>query len=318
MPDDVALERTMSLSWPIDLRLTWRPLQRGPHDLTARVWEQQAVRATHTPEGPATLHVHVDGKVGTLTARAWGPGKDWALERLPDIVGASDDCAPFRALLRGSPPVPGLTLIRELDRRYSGLRITRTRAVTEALIPVTLEQKVTGQEAHLSYRKLVASLGHTAPGPPLLIRGLMLPPSPAVLAGTPYWRFHSFGIERKRAETIRAACSYAARLERLVDLPPSLAREQMCSIVGVGPWTAAEVALTALGDADAVSLGDFHIPHQVAWAMTRVRKSTDERMLELLEPFRGHRGRVIRLLDAAAIAPPRRGPRQPFRSIWSS
>ena len=83
MSDDVALERTMSLSWPIDLRLTWRPLQRGPHDLTTRVWEQQAVRATHTPEGPATLHVHVDGKSRTLTARAWGPGKTGRLSGFP-------------------------------------------------------------------------------------------------------------------------------------------------------------------------------------------------------------------------------------------
>jgi 3-methyladenine DNA glycosylase/8-oxoguanine DNA glycosylase len=206
-------------------------------------------------------------------------------------------------------------VIKDLYRRFAGLHITRTGAVIETLVPTILEQKVTGIEAHLSYRRLVAALGTMAPGPHTVTQGLMLPPSPAVLAATPYWRFHSFGVERKRAETIRAACSYAARLDRLADQPPEEAIERMTSIVGVGPWSAAEVALVALGDADAVSLGDFHIPHQVAWAMTGTRRGTDERMLELLAPFRGHRGRVIRLLDAGGIAPPRHGPRQPLRSM---
>jgi hypothetical protein len=35
-------------------------------------------------------------------------------------------------------------------------------------------------------------------------------------------------------------------------------------------------------------------------------------MLELLEPYRGHRGRVLRLLLAGGIAAPRRGPRLPL------
>jgi hypothetical protein len=38
-------------------------------------------------------------------------------------------------------------------------------------------------------------------------------------------------------------------------------------------------------------------------------------MLELLEPYRGHRGRVLRLLFAAGIEAPRYGPRLPLRSV---
>ena len=38
-------------------------------------------------------------------------------------------------------------------------------------------------------------------------------------------------------------------------------------------------------------------------------------MLELLEPFRGHRGRVCVLLAAAGVAAPRFGPRMPLRSF---
>jgi hypothetical protein len=38
-------------------------------------------------------------------------------------------------------------------------------------------------------------------------------------------------------------------------------------------------------------------------------------MLELLEPFTGHRGRVIGLIKASGIHAPRYGPRAPARSF---
>jgi 3-methyladenine DNA glycosylase/8-oxoguanine DNA glycosylase len=77
----------------------------------------------------------------------------------------------------------------------------------------------------------------------------------------------------------------------------------------------AEVARVALGDADAVSVGDYHVPSIVAWALAGERDGSDERMLELLEPFRPHRGRVQRLLEEAHIRPPARGPRMQARAI---
>ena len=96
-------------------------------------------------------------------------------------------------------------------------------------------------------------------------------------------------------------------------LPDVYAR--LSALPGVGHWTAAEVAGVALGDADAVSVGDFHIKHTVSWALAGEARGTDERMLELLEPFRGHRGRVCLLLELAGIAAPRFGPRLPIRSF---
>lgn len=87
------------------------------------------------------------------------------------------------------------------------------------------------------------------------------------------------------------------------------------ALPGLGPWTAAEVALRALGDADAVSVGDYHIPSMVGFALAGERKATDARMLELLAPYRGQRGRVIRLLEEGGVRPPARGPRMSVRSI---
>ena len=80
---------------------------------------------------------------------------------------------------------------------------------------------------------------------------------------------------------------------------------------GIGPWTVAEVASRALGDADAVSVGDFHLAHLVGWALTGSR-TDDAGMLRLLEPWAGHRQRVIRLLELTQTTrAPKFGPRAP-------
>ena len=84
---------------------------------------------------------------------------------------------------------------------------------------------------------------------------------------------------------------------------------------GIGPWTAAEVGVRALGDQDAVSVGDFHLPHLVAFALAGEPRGSDERMLELLEPYRGQRARVVRLLEMSGLQAPRYGPRLPERRI---
>ncbi len=251
-------------------------------------------RASRTPDGPVTVRmVETDGGV---EVHAWGPGAGWALERAPAWCGALDERASF------DPPAG---LVRDLLRRFAGLRIPATGLVTEGLIPTVLEQKVTGMEARRAYRRLVRALGEPAPGPV----GLTLPPEPARVAELPYERLHPFGVERRRAETLRRACGKAAWLDGAAELPLAEARARIGSVPGVGPWSVAEVARIALGDADAVSVGDFHLPHLIAWALAGEPRGTDGRMLELLEPYRPHRGRVQLLLEAAGLRPPEFGPR---------
>jgi 3-methyladenine DNA glycosylase/8-oxoguanine DNA glycosylase len=114
---------------------------------------------------------------------------------------------------------------------------------------------------------------------------------------------------------VRAVCARAASLEALAALPPEDARHRLEAIPGVGPWTSAEVARLSFGDPDAVSVGDYHLPNIVSWALAGEPRGTDERMLELLEPYRGQRGRVQRLLEASQISPPAFGSRMEARSI---
>jgi 3-methyladenine DNA glycosylase/8-oxoguanine DNA glycosylase len=292
--------RSIPMPFPVDLAKTLFPLCRGSSDPTMRVGLADAYRAMRTPEGPATVHIRSIGY--DISTEAWGPGAERALESVPGMIGLLDDATGFE---------PQHPVIEELWRHNKGVRITRTHAVMQSLIPTILEQKVTGAEARRAYRAMVLATSEPAPGD----LGLYLPPDPARLAETPYFVFHPWGVERRRAESIRAACERASRLEEGASLTVSQAKARLLEIHGVGPWTVAEVARTALGDADAISVGDFHLPNVVCWALAREPRGTDERMLELLEPYRGHRGRVQALLDASDISAPAFGPRMEVRSI---
>lgn len=295
------LSCVVRLPFAVDLRQTLGAIRRGGGDPTFRFAADGAWRATRTAEGAATLHLRPLGP-DRIEAEAWGPGASRALDGVFDLVGRRDEPEAF------SPSHPLLT---ELHRRRPGLRIPRTGAVFEALLPTVLEQKVTGFEARRSYRQLIWRYSEPAPGP----GGLWLPPDPDVIAGVAYYDLHVIGVERKRADTLRRVAAHAKRLEAVLDLPLAAAYQRITAIPGVGVWSAAEVGTTALGDADAVSVGDYHVPHQVAFALAGERRATDERMLELLEPYAGHRGRVQRLIELAGLGPPRRAPRARLRSI---
>lgn len=260
-------------------------------------------RATRTPDGLVSMHLASSGN--EIRVRAWGPGAGWAVDAAPELVGCHDIDDDFR---------PQHPLLRELHRRLPGLRIARSRAVVEAAVPSIIEQKVVGQEARRSYTALVRRFGERAPGP-AGDAGMLVPACPRVLAATPYWTFHRLGVERRRADTVRRVAAVASRLEAAATMPAADGRRRLRAVQGVGQWTAAEVAIVALGDADAVSVGDYHLPHQVAWALAGEPRGDDARMLELLEPYRGHRGRVIRLLEAGGVTAPRFGPRLPLQSI---
>jgi 3-methyladenine DNA glycosylase/8-oxoguanine DNA glycosylase len=285
---------------PVDLRLTLSPLRRGRGDPTCLVDRTGSWwRATRTPEGPATACYTAEGD--TVRVAAWGPGAAWCLAAAPELLGARDS-------LDGFAPTG---LVGELHRHFPGLRIPRSQAVFEALLPSILEQKVTGHEARRSYRAIVRAWGEPAPGPV----ALRLQPSPEAIAVTPYWAFHPLGVERKRTTAVLMAASRARRVEETVAMPAAEAHRRLQALPGVGPWTSAEVAIVALGDADAVSVGDFHLPHLVSWALAGEPRGTDERMLELLAPWPGHRGRVLRLLTQSGRYPERRGPRMAARQF---
>jgi 3-methyladenine DNA glycosylase/8-oxoguanine DNA glycosylase len=217
--------------------------------------------------------------------------------------------------------VPAHPLLRQLAIRFRGVRFGASDRVLESLLPAVCEQKVTGTEAHRAWRGMVLRFGEPAPGPwepaptSTAIPRLWLAPEPGTLARVPYYELHPVGLERRRSDVIRRVASRAAWLEDAGRLAPNDALARLMTIPGVGPWTAAETARSAFGDPDAVSVGDFHVPNLVSWALAGEARGDDARMLELLEPYRGQRARVVRLLELAGVSAPRFGPRFRPRSI---
>jgi 3-methyladenine DNA glycosylase/8-oxoguanine DNA glycosylase len=311
-------------------------LPMGRHDPCLRLVDGVFWWVTRTPQGLATLSLRRDG--GELLATAWGPGSAWVLDRADAVAGLRDDLSGFAEVADRHPRV------KELAHRFPGLRLPATGRVYQRLLRTIFEQKVTGTEAYRAYAATVrhffresgrepapGPVGVAAGAPPGAVPRLLPPPDPRAVAATPYWVFHGFGVEQRRADTVARASVHAARLEECGDATDLDRR--LTTIPGIGAWTSAEVRRVALGDPDAVSVGDYHIPHLVAWALAGQvragsrdagpdaragdRSPADERMLELLEPFRGHRGRVRVLLERGGYAAPRFGPRMPIRSFAS-
>ncbi|TDC32669.1 DNA-3-methyladenine glycosylase 2 family protein [Micromonospora sp. 15K316] len=288
---------------PAEYRLarSVRPLTFSPYDPCARIVDGALWWATRTPTGPATLTLRPEA--GELVAEGYGPGAEWVVERADAIAGLRDELTGFAELAATHP------LVARLAREHRGLRMPATGLVFPRVLRAVFEQKVTGKEAYRAYSATVRHFREPAPGPvPLL-----LPPEPARIAAAPYWVFHPFGVEQRRAETLRRAAAVADRLERCADTAEATRR--LTAVPGIGPWTAAEVVRVAFGDPDAVSVGDYHVPNTVAWALAGEPRADDARMLALLEPFRGHRGRVCVLLETAGIRAPKYGPRAPIRSF---
>lgn len=294
------LERSVTLPHSIDLARTFAALRRGQHDPTCRIDADRVWWASRHPAGPVTLQLV--RRRGAVDATAWGDGAEAALDTVPDLIGCNDDAKGF------DPQHP---LIARLWRERADVRIPRSGAVAETLVNVVLEQRVTTFEARRAQAQLVERWGEDAPGP----ADLRLPPDPEVLANVAYYDLHVIGVERKRADTVRRVAATARRLDELRSLPVAEAHARLLQVPGVGPWSAAEVALVALGDADAVPLGDVHLPSTVTYALTGEAIDDDDAMLEALEPFAGQRGRVIRLLNDAGIHAPARAPRYAPRDI---
>jgi len=288
------VERTWRADGPLDVHRTLALLKHAPNDPTHRLVDGALWRTSLTPDGAASYRLDQHGP--DVRCEAWGPGAAWVLDGLPELLG-SHDIDPFEARH---------PLLDKVLRLHPGVRIPRSRRVFESLVPAVLEQKVTGKEAREAYVRLLRRYGEPAPGPgPVSLR---VPPSPAVWGAVPSWEWHRAGVDPRRMRTVMAAARMASRLEEAVGMDPASAQARLTAVPGVGEWTAAEVAIRALGDTDAVSVGDYHLAGLVGWALAG-RPVDDAGMLELLEPWRPQRAKAVRLIEMSGVSKPRFGPR---------
>ena len=276
---------------------------RPGHDLNLKVtlmWVKTSQRrqgvgwwATETPDGSASVAFRVVG--GEVVVDAWGPGAEWAVDQVPALLGGADDPSGFRPL----DPV-----VRDLVGRLGVPRLGATGRWFEAMATAAVYQRVVSADARTAVARMGRLYGAEVPG------GGPLPlfPRPEAVLRVPDHGFHRAGVDRARARVIRVAAKHADRLEELDGRPATEARQWLQRLPGVGPWTAARTTGAAAGDPDAVPVGDLHVPRLVTYALSGAADGNDDSMLELLEPYAGHRGRVVRLVKAAGIGPPRHFP----------
>ena len=296
-----ALTSVWSPAQPVDMVRTLLPLRRGTLDPTMRIDAIGLWRTSLTPEGSVTIHLRQDAG-GSVHSTAWGPGADWATSQLPELLGADDDWSDFDSSTH--------PLLHRSRRANPGLRIPRTCLVFESLVPAVLEQRVVGADARQSWRQLVTRFGSPAPGP--APAGMRVVPEPVGWGRIPSWEWHRGGVDPGRAATIGRAVRVAAGLQRTVERGrggPSV-MSALRTVPGIGIWTAAETVQRAHGDPDNVSVGDYHLAAVVGWALTG-RPVDDDGMLDILQPWSGHRHRVVRLIESSGFRKPRFGPRSP-------
>ena len=285
----------------LDLDATLAPHRRGRYDPCQRVGSPgEHWRTWRTPLGPATIRLAAHA--GEVDAQAWGPGASWALDAVPALLGVDDDWT-------------GLELpagvLRDTRRRLGGLRLSASGRVFEALVPAIFEQLVTGMEARRGWTVLLRRFGDPAPGP--APEGMRVLPSAPALGAISDWDWHRIGLDGARRRTLLGAASVASRLDEAASLDIETALARLVSLPGVGAWTAAEVVQRSHGAADVVSVGDYHLPNAVGFVLTGRPRTDDAGMLALLEPYRPHRQRVVRLVEACGIAAPRFGARMALR-----
>ncbi len=289
------LSRTITADGPLDVAATLRRLEVGTFGSDGTWWWASAGAG-----GPTT--VAIEATDAGAVVRAWGPEAQRSIDRADRLLGVHRPAPP---LFPGTPAGPFLA-------RSRAVRTGHTGDVFGAVIVAVCGQIVTRPEAGASVRALRSRFGSAAPGP-VALRSL---PGPDVVASLGYEDMHDCGIERRRASALIEAARRHRRLVEIVDLPEAEGYRRLMAVRGLGQWSAALVMGQAVGDLDAVPLGDYHLPNTIAWALAGEERGTDERMEELLEPYRPFRGHVVHALIERGVHAPRYGPRMPTRTHW--
>ena len=290
----------LTLSVPTDysLKRSLTSLCSRRRDPTICPGDRHASFSLLTPDEPVVVGAKLSGKC--LDIETEGSGTCWLRPKLTELFGLQDNPRLFTPAGR----------VRDLLKRFPSTRPPRLPVVFQRLVQIVLHQLVAWGEASDGWRLMTRRYGETAPGE----SGLLVGPTPAKLRSLAWYDLVTCDILPRHARLILKLTREHSRIERIWSAGDKKLIECLCRIPGIGEWTIQKLRGSCLGDSDAAVTGDYGLPHCVCWYFRRQPRSTNEEILELLEPYRGHRYRVQQLLMHAGIRAPRRGPRSRVRS----
>ncbi len=288
-------DRIVAAPRPFDLERSFAMQRFGLYDPTAKLEAtpktQRLRKAFATPRGTCVVDISTSRDApGAATIEASGADEADVCRDLADALAADDGYESF---------APTHPLLAKLHHVHAGLRLVRVPWLFDVAACTILQQRVTVREAVQQWQRITMRYGEVA-------GDLRVFPSVLTVARMASWRFEELGVDPKRTRALLALARDVHRRDLFTTrAEPERVRKTMMTVRGIGPWTTESTLGFAFGDPDAVPLADLHLPHLVTWALARERPGSDVRMLELLEPYRGHRFRAIRLLMNAGISVPR-------------
>jgi len=301
---------------PVDVAASLAPLVRGKADPTAVTRDGISWLSFHPiTTGPVTFAIaHPVSVVQPAELRyyVWANGDraaiEYAVQRMPRLLGVDEQSLQgwddFDELLQRTAHLLPERVV-EARRRNPGMRFPATGQLVDELLTVVLEQKVTQRQARATWGWLAKNYGEASPaGEP----ASKLAPKPERVLDIPSWEWHAGWVQPFMVRTLKTVASRASALRRLANQPLDEISRGLTSLPGIGPWTVAETLQRTHGAADYVAVGDYHVAHHVGEALTG-RRTDDDGMLELLEPWVGHRQRIVRLIYASGFRFSRYGPR---------
>lgn len=274
--------------FPVHFPRTFRLQRLGPYDPTTELDHGCFRKAFFYRDSPAAIEIKRANQIGagSIEVSAYGGRADELLEETVRGLSQEDGYAQFVT------PDAGM---QRLHRLLPGLRVVRVPWLYDMACSAILQQRIRTVDAMRGWRKITYRYGAPAP------LGLRAFPAADELAAVPQFALESIGIDAKRARTLLRFARETRFVSLRCDMRFDQLRETLLRISGVGPWTTETVLGYGAGDLDTAIPGDLHLPRIVCYALAGEDDGTDERMMELLEPFRGHRFRIIRLITAAGI-----------------
>ena len=252
----------------------------GLYDPTASVSRTRVRKAFATARGPCVVELAAED--GGVAFAVEGGAEDEVAADLESAFAVDDGMDAF------SPDHP---VLAKLHRALPGLRLVRVPWRFDVALSVVLQQRVTVREAWQEWSRITKRYGER-------IGGLYVAPSAEAIARMETWRLEELGVDPKRARAAVALARDVHRRGMFGWTDVARVRKHMRAVRGIGPWTTEMTLGYGYGDPDALPLADVHLPHLVAHALAHEPRGTDERMVELLEPYRGHRFRAVRLILA--------------------